>query len=167
MNADRIVRTLDVVAQTVTFECNGKKITVDAKTLSAEVRDRAMLHGLNQTIGDAAAIETKEVDGKMHRPTCAEKIAAMRERIETLQSGKWSESPEKMAKIPDLIQAVMNVTGVTQEEARATYEGLSKDQRAQLRAEPTVSLEMAKIRARRMGLRPAEPTKSILARFTK
>ena len=80
MENERITRVIDVAAQTVSFTCNGQTITIAAMHLSPELRTRAMLHGLNQTIGDAAAIETKEIDGKMHRPTCAEKLDAMSDR---------------------------------------------------------------------------------------
>ena len=169
MNSERIVRSIDVVAMTVTFACGGKDLMIRAADLSKEVRDRAMLHGLNQTIGDAAAIETAEIDGKMHRPTCVEKLAAMRARIETLESGKWSEAPERETKTPDLILAVMEVLGINEKTARETYDAMSKEERTALRNEPTISVKFAEIRARRMVdlHRGEKKAPSILERFKK
>lgn len=167
MNNERIVRSIDVVAMTVTFACGGRDLMIRAADLSKEVRDRAMLHGLNQTIGDAAAIETAEIDGKMHRPTCVEKLAAMRARIETLESGKWSESPERGAKIPDLIQAVMDVLGIDAVTARETYDAMSKEERQTLRKEPQISVRMAELQAARQPAAHEKGKESILARFKK
>jgi hypothetical protein len=62
--------------------------------ITQEMRERALLSGWKQTIGDAGALSFKQPDGTFRKPSDSERRAAMMERVATLYSGVWSAERE-------------------------------------------------------------------------
>lgn len=73
---------------------NGEGLTVDPAALSDEIRTAAMLHGLKQKLGDAAAISRNPDTGRS--ASLDDKIAAVREVFDriTAPSGTWNKIRE-------------------------------------------------------------------------
>lgn len=70
--------TAEIVGTTLTFRGdNGQAISIDAMSLTPEIREAAMMHGLKQKIGDAGAISRNPDTGRS--ATTADKLAAMEE----------------------------------------------------------------------------------------
>ena len=69
---------------------DGQRDVFNADAMSDEQRERAMMHGFGQKLRDAYALPTKEVEGRMHRPTLDEKRAAMRDVLAVLNAGGWN-----------------------------------------------------------------------------
>jgi hypothetical protein len=138
---------------TLTF-INGKEIVVDANTLSQEIRDQALLHGLKQKLVDAAAISrnldtgaSASVDDKYN---AVRKIADRLMRVDA----KWNEGRATNADAPAtagvnniLLRALMQMTGRDLEYTKAFLEGKTKEQRASLRKNPRVMAIMAELSA--------------------
>lgn len=102
----RIHRTLDRDTRTVTFAAYPEgmdpaqrestppliDLQICLDDIPAELQLTIMLHGVNQKIGDAAAIPRDGTTGRS--PSMTEKFAAMRAVIENLQNGIWSARGE-------------------------------------------------------------------------
>lgn len=71
---------------------DGQRDVFDADRMTPEQREHAMMHGFTQTLRDAYALPTVEKNGAWHRPTLDEKRNALRERLETLNSGAWQSA---------------------------------------------------------------------------
>jgi len=138
---------------TLTF-INGKEIVIDANTLSEEIRNQALLHGLKQTLVDAAAISrnldtgaSASVDDKYN---AVRKIA---DRL-TADGAKWNEGraagsePSPTAGVNNiLLRALMKMTGRDMEYVKAYLGNKTKEQRAALRKNPRVVQIMAELSA--------------------
>lgn len=138
---------------TLTF-INGKEIVVDANTLSEEIRNQALLHGLKQKLVDAAAISrnldtgaSASVDDKYN---AVKKIA---DRL-TAPGAKWNEGraagsdPSPTAGVNNiLLRALMKMTGRDMEYVKAYLGNKTKEQRAALRKNPRVVQIMAELSA--------------------
>lgn len=167
---DRITRTM--TGNVVTFNVPGfDPLTLDVAELNDDVRQHAMLHGLIQTIGDAAALSYKQPDGSIRRPTLAEKRAEMANRIITLKTGVWSAAREAGAGSDPytsmVVEAIANVTGKDAEAVRDFMAKLSVEEKRELRNAPAVQKEMAKIRLARASKAPSnDAATSILDRLT-
>ena len=125
------------------------RIAVDA--LSAEIRERAMYHGLEQKIRDAAAIAYTQKDGTVRRPTAREKYDAMRTVIETLESGEWNKRREGVADGSLLFEALCRMYDgkKSPDEIRSWLDGKDEKTKANLRRNPKVAELIAVIRAER------------------
>ncbi|HWI70200.1 MAG TPA: hypothetical protein VNS88_17845 [Nitrospiraceae bacterium] len=73
---------------------NGKVAKIDAEELSADLQHRAMLHGVKQKCADSMAIEHKQADGSVRKPTDNEKFEAISTVISNLLAGQWSGARE-------------------------------------------------------------------------
>jgi len=138
---------------TLTF-INGKEIVIDANTLSEEIRNQALLHGLKQKLVDAAAISrnldtgaSASVDDKYN---AVRKIA---DRL-TADGAKWNEGraagsePSPTAGVNNiLLRALMKMTGRDMEYVKAYLGNKTKEQRAALRKNPRVVQIMAELSA--------------------
>lgn len=70
---------------TMQFDCVGQ---------SVEISKRALMHGFEQKLRDAAALPTKTIGGRVFRPTVAEKKAEVIAMAAQLQSGVWNAGRE-------------------------------------------------------------------------
>jgi len=138
---------------TLTF-INGKEIVIDANTLSEEIRNQALLHGLKQKLVDAAAISrnldtgaSASVDDKYN---AVRKIA---DRL-TADGAKWNEGraagsePSPTAGVNNiLLRALMKMTGRDMDYVKSYLGNKTKEQRAALRKNPRVVQIMAELSA--------------------
>ena len=138
---------------TLTF-INGKEIVIDANTLSEEIRNQALLHGLKQKLVDAAAISrnldtgaSASVDDKYN---AVRKIA---DRL-TADGAKWNEGraagsePSPTAGVNNiLLRALMKMTGRDMDYVKSYLGAKTKEQRAALRKNPRVVQIMAELSA--------------------
>ena len=91
----------------MTFDVDGiGKLVLDTMRLDDDIRARAMYHGFEQKVRDAAAIGYKQKDGTIRRPTNQEKFDAMAEVVATLESGEWNKRREGTAETGLLFEAL-------------------------------------------------------------
>lgn len=138
---------------TLTF-INGKEIVVDANTLSEEIRNQALLHGLKQKLVDAAAISRNLDTGAS--ASVDDKYNAVKKIADRLTSpgAKWNEGraagsdPSPTAGVNNiLLRALMKMTGRDMEYVKAYLGNKTKEQRAALRKNPRVVQIMAELSA--------------------
>lgn len=137
---------------TLTF-INGKEIVVYANTLSEEIRNQALLHGLKQKLVDAAAISRNLDTGAS--ASADDKYNAVRKIADRLMKdgAKWNEgrastdAPATAGVNNILLRALMQMTGRDLEYTKAFLEGKTKEQRASLRKNPRVMAIMAELSA--------------------
>lgn len=135
---------------TITFG-NGEQITVNPTALSDEIRTAAMLHGLKQKLGDAAAISRNPDTGRS--ASLDDKIAAVREVFERITSpdGTWNkirESGEGSGNGGLLFRALCNIYAGrrTPEQITAFLEDKTEAEKAALRKSFIVAKEIERIR---------------------
>lgn len=168
----RINRTIDIAANSITFKASDDSvvIVVDCGAFSQDVLDYAKMHGLNQTIGDAAALDIKEEGGTMRRPTVAEKFAAMQARIDNLKEHGWNAPRAESTGGFDASvfrEAFARVTGKDVAAATGACKTLTVEQVKVLRKEPRMAAAMLTIRAERAASAPKdESASSLLDSFT-
>ena len=97
------------------FEGDLPKITVIAADLNSTVREHAMLHGLSQKIGDAAAISKDETNN--YTVTEAMRRDACLAMIEQLRGGDWNAKGRAAPKQDKSILAIAAKRGCTYDEA--------------------------------------------------
>lgn len=73
---------------------DGTGIDFIAQDVNQEILDAATMHGFEQKIRDAAALSVRNVNGRVTRPTVAEKATEIRAMIAQLQSGVWNAKRE-------------------------------------------------------------------------
>jgi|688.fasta_scaffold725275_1 hypothetical protein len=127
----------------------GETLTVEAAALSDEIREAAMMHGLKQKIGDAAALSRNPETGRS--ATIEDKYNAMIEVFTRLQAGQWNktrEAGEGGGAGGLLFKALCKVKAdKTPAEIRAYLDGLTKEQQAAVRKVPAVAAAIEEIRA--------------------
>ena len=130
---------------------DGQELRIDAGKLTDDIRHEAIMHGLKQKIGDAAAIGRNPETGRS--ATLADKRAAMRTVIERLQAGSWNaERGEGGAPAGGLLFAAlvrMYEGKRTEEELRNFLAGKSDKEKAALRKNPRVAAIIEEIKAER------------------
>ena len=128
---------------------NGDRITVNAMTLNEGIRLAAMMHGLKQKIGDAAAISRNTETGRS--ATTGDKFDAMREVFERLIAGQWNktrEGGEGGGAGGLLFKALCKVKAdKTPAEVRAYLEARTKEEQAALRKVPAIAAAIEEIKA--------------------
>lgn len=128
---------------------NGRELAVSIEQLDDAIRTQAMLHGLKQKIGDAAAISRNPDTGRS--ATTDDKFDAMAEVLNRLLAGQWNktrESGEGGGAGGLLFKALCRVKAdKTPAEVRAYLDGLSKEQQAAVRKVPAVAAAIEEIRA--------------------
>lgn len=90
-NKSVIESTINGNTLTLAFS-NGSQIVVDAATLAPEIRDAAMMHGLRQKLGDAAAISRDTTTGRA--ASVEDKFNAVKEVADRLVAGLWNKVRE-------------------------------------------------------------------------
>lgn len=125
---------------------NGETRTLDAMTLAQSIRDRAIVHGLEQKIRDsyAGAKSSDEALGM------ADKV------LDTLRSGEWSAKREggvAEGSIEILARAMVNAwaaKGIEKpyDAVLAIVQGMTKEDRAAVRSRESVAIELAKLKAK-------------------
>lgn len=146
---------------------NGRTIRLDAGLLSPEIREAAMMHGLKQKIGDAAAISRNPETGRS--ATTDDKFDAMAEVFNRLMAGHWNkprESGEGAGAGGQLFKALCRVKAdKTPAEVRAFLDGLDKTQQAALRKVPAIAAAIEAIRAEAVSPDAISTAEDLLADF--
>ena len=128
---------------------NGKSLIVDAAHLSDDIRNQAMLHGIKQKIGDAAAIARNTTTGAS--ASIQDKFDAMAEVVEriTAADGTWNKMREGGAGAGNTLlqKALMELTGKPRDEVAEFLEEKSKEEKAALRNNAKVSAIIARLQA--------------------
>lgn len=142
--------TAEIVGTTLTFRGdNGRELSVSIDQLADDIRTQAMMHGLKQKIGDAAAISRNPDTGRS--ATTDDKFDAMSEVLNRLLSGAWNkgrESGEGAGSGGLLFRALCKVKADrTPDQIRAYLDGLDKAQQAALRKVPAVAAAIDELRA--------------------
>lgn len=128
---------------------NGRELSVSVDQLTDDIRVQAMMHGLKQKIGDAAAISRNPDTGRS--ATTDDKFDAMRDVRDRLLSGQWNKTREG----GDgggagglLFKALCKVKAdKTPAEVRAYLEARTKEEQAALRKVPAIAAAIEAIRA--------------------
>ena len=127
---------------------NGDQITVNAIALDEGIRLAAMMHGLKQKIGDAAAISRNPETGRS--ATTGDKFDAMREVFERLTAGQWNKTREGGDGGAGglLFKALCRIKAdKTPAEVRAYLEARTKEEQAALRKVPAIAAAIEEIKA--------------------
>lgn len=143
-----ITATIDGMVLTFTGD-NGRVLTVDARTLSTSILDAAIMHGLKQKVGDAAAISRNPDTGRS--ASTDDKFDAMVEVVKRLELDHWNkprESGDGAGAGGLLFKALCRVKAdKTPAEVKAYLDGRSKEEQAALRKVPTIAAAIDAIRA--------------------
>lgn len=130
---------------------NGESLSVDPATLSDEIRTAAMLHGLKQKLGDAAAISRNPDTGRS--ASLDDKIAAVREVFDriTAPDGTWNkvrEGGDGSGNGGLLFRALCNLYAGkrTPEQITAFLASKSEAEKSALRKTGPVATEIERIR---------------------
>jgi hypothetical protein len=130
---------------------DGQDLRIDAGKLTNDIRHEAIMHGLKQKIGDAAAIGRNPETGRS--ATLSDKRAAMRAVVERLQAGAWNaERGEGGAPAGGLLFAAlvrMYAGKKSDEDIRTFLAGKDDKQKAALRKNPRVAEIIEQIKAER------------------
>lgn len=140
----------EIAGSIVTFTAaSGERVSIDADALSPEIRHAAMMHGLKQKLGDAAAMSRNPDTGRS--ATTEDKISAINEVAERLHAGQWNktrEAGEGGGAGGLLFKALCKIKAdKTPAEIRAYLDGLTKEQQAAVRKVPAVAAAIEEIRA--------------------
>jgi len=120
---------------------NGKEVVCRPAEMSEEIQKAALFHGFNQKIRDSAAGFSKDND-------YAGAYSAMRNTLETLESGLWNAKGGASGE-SDLAQAVANLKKISLDKASEVVRALDEDQLKALRSKASVKAEILKIKAER------------------
>lgn len=128
---------------------NGRELRINAVELSPEICNMAMMHGLKQKIGDAAAISRNPDTGRS--ATTDDKFDAMAEVLNRLLSGAWNktrEGGEGGGAGGLLFKALCKIKAdKTPAEVRAYLEARTKEEQAALRKVPAIAAAIEEIKA--------------------
>lgn len=128
---------------------NGRALTLNAETLTREVWDAAVMHGLKQKVGDAAAISRNPETGRS--ATTDDKFDAMAEVLNRLMAGNWNkprEAGDGAGAGGLLFKALCRVkSDKTPAEVKAYLDGRSKEEQAALRKVPVIAAAIDALRA--------------------
>ena len=127
----------------VFFEfANGERQVIGIDSLSDDMRERALVHGLLQKGGDSYA----------GSDTVEDAVEACKETLEAIGRGDWTTPREGVgAGGADLIQALMRVKGATEEKARAVVMAMDADTRKAVRNNPAVKAVILQIQAEKLA----------------
>lgn len=122
---------------------DGRKIVCDLASLPEDMKQRCMLHGASQKIGDSYS-GAESVD---------EAYEAASETLENLRRSIWSAGRESTGGM--LAQAIANLTGKGLEEVAEMLKGQSDDAKKALRKDPQIKAEMARLSAEKAAKKAA------------
>lgn len=141
--------TAEINGTVLTFRGdNGLIISLDATTLTPEIREAAMMHGLKQKIGDAGAISRNPETGRS--ATTDDKFDAMGEVHERLVNGGWNKTRDGGDGGAGglLFKALCKIKAdKTPAEVRAYLEARTKEEQAALRKVPAIAAAIEEIKA--------------------
>lgn len=127
-------------ALVITFS-NGEAITVNADTLTPDIRAAAMMHGLKQKLIDAAAISRNPETGRS--ASVEDKYYAVREVADRLVAGAWNKVRESGGGTGAggmLFRALCELyKDKSSDEIRTFLEGKNDKEKAALRASPKIA----------------------------
>lgn len=140
----------DIYGTVLTFTfADGAEIVIDASELSPEVQRDAMMHGLKQKIGDAAAMSRNPDTGAS--ATLTDKRNAMTEVRDRLVSGAWNKTRDGASSGGGsglLFRALCEYKASTPpEQLRAWLQGKDKAEQAKLRKIPAIATIIERMRA--------------------
>lgn len=125
---------------------NGRELSVSVDQLADDIRTQAMMHGLKQKIGDAAAISRNPETGRS--ATTDDKFDAMSEVLNRLLSGQWNKTRESGDGGGLLFKALCRVKAdKTPAEVRVYLDGRTKEEQAALRKVPAIASAIETIKA--------------------
>lgn len=115
---------------------DGAELICDPSTLSDEMKNQLILHGISQKVGDSYSGENAE-----NCETIASKV------WETLTKGEWStRSGGGGPRISQLAEALARVTGQEVQECVGVLAEMDDDAKKDVRAHPDVKKAMAQIK---------------------
>jgi hypothetical protein len=142
-----IVAAIESTGLILTFS-HGKTLTLDGVSLSREIREHALMHGLKQKLVDAAAISRNPETG---RPASVEdKYQAVKTVYDRLLAGQWNATREGGGATGGLLlQALcrMYAGRKTADELRAFLADKTDAEKTALRKNPRVAAIIEEIRA--------------------
>jgi hypothetical protein len=131
---------------------NGKSIFVDAAELTDDIKSRAMMHGLEQKLRDAAALPFNKEQNRY--ATVDEKYDAVAEVHERLMAGEWNKVREGGERGGMLFRALSRMfSAKTAEQVRDWMAEKTKDELAALRINPKVKAHLDAIEAETIAAR--------------
>jgi hypothetical protein len=139
---------------TLTFS-DGRVLTLDAATLTDEIRQAAMMHGLKQKLVDGAAIARNPETGRS--ATLDDKFNAVKEiyeRITDPAAPAWNKGRSGSGDGEGntlLLRALCKMSGKTPAVMAALLESKTKEEKKALRANPKVAAVIAELQAERLA----------------
>jgi hypothetical protein len=140
---------------------NNERIRLDASTLTREVFEQAVMHGLKQKLVDAAAMSRNPANGAS--ATVDDKFAAVKAVYERIIAGEWNANREGSGGSGSLLlRALIELyPAKTREELVAWLDGKSAKEQAALRATPKVAAIIERIKA--ASAKPTDDAADLLA----
>jgi len=142
-----ITAAIDGQTLTLTF-ANGETLTLRADTLTSDVQQYAMMHGLKQKLVDAAAISRNPETGRPASPD--DKFHAVKAVYDRLLAGQWNAAREGGGNAGGLLlQALcrMYAGRKTVDELKAFLADKTDAEKTALRKNPRVASVIEEIRA--------------------
>jgi hypothetical protein len=139
---------------TLTFS-DGRALTLDASTLSDDIKQAAMMHGLKQKLVDGAAIARNPETGRS--ATLEDKFNAVQEiydRITDSAAPAWNKgrtSGEGDGGNTLLLRALCKMSGKSPAVMAALLENKTKEEKKALRANPKVAAIIAELQSERLA----------------
>lgn len=131
----------DGVANSVRFVLgNGQEVVADLSTMPEDIRQRLMIHGLSQKVGDSTSGMSKD-------RRFGDALVALQETIETLVSGQWSAGREGGSS--DLVEALALVKKLPVEDVRVAVKRMDEATLKAVKSHPAVKAAIAKMVAAR------------------
>ena len=149
-NAKKAAVSADEYKSTLTLTfANGAVLEVNADNLSADMKHKAMMHGLKQKLVDGAAIARSQYGG--HSPSIDDKFTAVKEIADRLLAGEWNKvrggAGTSASANTLLARALVEMTGKTPEVIAAFLESKTKEQKDALRKTEKVAVLIARMQA--------------------
>lgn len=132
---------------TLTFS-DGRTLDLDHTSLSAEIKQAALIHGLKQKLVDAAAISRDPSTGRA--ATIETKYNAVKEVYDRLLAGQWNKNREAGTGGAGglLFRALVSLyPSKTPEQLREYLDGKTPAEQAALRKNPKIADAIATLRA--------------------
>jgi hypothetical protein len=148
--------TADIFGNTLTLTfADGRVLTLEASTLTDEIKQAAMMHGLKQKLVDGAAIARNPETGRS--ATLEDKFQAVKEifdRITDPAAPSWNKgraSGEGDGGNSLLLRALCKMSGKSPAVMAAALEAKTKAEKAALRTNPKVAAVIAELQAERLA----------------
>ena len=156
----------DIYGTVLTFTgSDGTEVRVDAALLSESVRHAAMMHGLKQKIGDAAALSRNPDTGRS--ATVADKMAAMEEVAARLRAGGWNKDRDGTGStgVGGLLFRALCIQRPSMDPARIRewLAGKDKKEQAKLRDVPDIARIIVELRAKDAATAPTNADADLFA----